>query len=46
MVDDFDDLCNHLVLAVSPPPVIRGDWLDNCIELVDESSIFEKDIKT
>ena len=40
---DFDDLCNHLALVVSPPPVICGDWLDNCIELGDESLIFEED---
>ena len=41
---DFDDLCNLLVLVVSPPPVICGDLLDNCIiELGDESSILQKD---
>ena len=49
MVDDSDifvdlnDLCNHLVLVESPPPVICGDLLDNCIGLGDESTIFEKD---
>ena len=40
---DFDDLCNHLVLVVSPPPVICGDWLDNCIKLGDESFTYYKD---